>query len=161
MKSNDDGYWAYTESVIDAVIDLLDDDAFPAKFKQFPQWKGDLAAAHLVLIELGNGGLCQFFLNSTGIVAPEALAAFRRIGLPVIADTLEEAMRSFGPDYPRERDTRNALLAAKTGHSPDDPKWDPYTHGYFKELDPRLFGGRDFDQFYDALDAYAKANAAS
>ena len=80
---------------------MLDDDAFPAKFKEFPQWKGDLAAAHLALIELGNGGLCQFFLNSTGIVAPEALAGFRRMGLSIVADVLEEAMQTFGSEYPR------------------------------------------------------------
>ncbi len=119
-----------------------------------------MAAAHLALIEFGNGGLCQFFLNSTGVVAPEALAAFRRMGLSTVADALEEAMQVFGSDYPRNSDARAAVLASKTGHTAKAPAWKPYTRGYFKELDLRLFSDGKFDSFYDALDSYARANAA-
>jgi hypothetical protein len=47
-----------------------------------------LYASHFSLSEIHNGGLLQFFWNSTGIIAPEAAAGFTSIGMPKLAAIL-------------------------------------------------------------------------
>ncbi len=81
-----------------------------------PEHVGLLFAAHWAYHETGNGGLSQFFQNSTGIVAPEAVRGFRAIGQTSTADVLERAMRRFGRVYPRDRQERQALMVTS-----DDP----------------------------------------
>jgi len=60
--------------------------------------------------EVLNGGLSQFFGNSTGVLAPEALQALSTLGMPRLAAKLQEAMDWFGTPYPRERERREAKL---------------------------------------------------
>lgn len=43
--------------------------------------------------EVRNGGFSQFFENSTGMLAPEALQGFKMIGATSYAKVLEEAIR--------------------------------------------------------------------
>lgn len=43
--------------------------------------------------EVRNGGFAQFFENSTGMLAPEALQGFKMIGATSYAKLLEEAIR--------------------------------------------------------------------
>src|SRR5262249_40500524 len=69
-----------------------------------------LFASHWCQSEVRNGGFHQFFSNSTGILAPEAAAGFRAIGLEACASLLEEAMKHFGSPYPREREVRSENL---------------------------------------------------
>ena len=72
-----------------------------------------LYATHMFLAEVHNGGLLQFFWNKTGIVAPESVAGFRAIGMPIIASLLEKTASMLGFPYPRDRNDRcDALLAA-------------------------------------------------
>jgi Domain of unknown function (DUF4375) len=69
-----------------------------------------LFAAYWTYGEVMNGGFSQYFANSTGIVAPEAVRGFREIGQTAVADVLQRAMAHFGSVYPREREQRHALM---------------------------------------------------
>ena len=73
--------------------------------------------------EILNGGLAQFFGNSTGVLAPEAVQALEVLGMPRLAKKLREAMDWFGSPYPRERELRQAKLETFSA-----------THG--EEIDP-------------------------
>ena len=57
-----------------------------------------------------NGGLDQFFWNSSGDLALLAQAGLRRLNLPVTAAALDSALAHFGPAYPVDRDARHAVL---------------------------------------------------
>jgi Domain of unknown function (DUF4375) len=127
-------YWSviepYWDSLTGAWADVND---FLRVYRQAPQVVQHLYAAHWCQSEVCNGGLHQFFHNSTGILAPEAVVGFKAIGLKELASTVQEAMDYFGNTYPRERSARLMLL-------PDSPvgkrsSWDPFT-----ALDDRFYG---------------------
>jgi Domain of unknown function (DUF4375) len=87
-------------------------DVFLAQFSQLRPEIGHLFAAVWCQSEVLNGGFQQFFANSTGVLAPEALKGFRALGLVEWADLLEEAMGLFGEPYPRVRDKRTSVLSS-------------------------------------------------
>jgi hypothetical protein len=66
-------------------------------------------------IEVYNGGFHQYFSNSTGLHAPEAVCGFRALGLNEIAEIVEKAMSVFGEEYPRDRETREEFLDSIEG----------------------------------------------
>ncbi len=112
---------------------------------------GLLFAAQWCQSEVRNGGLHQFFSNSTGVLAPEALAGFSAIGLAEWAIILEEAMAYFGNSYPREQADRLRLLTGRPGSRRE--QWDP-----FCTLDERFYAwlhGEE-DRWQRAADAYAE-----
>jgi|SRR5688572_2692396 len=71
-----------------------------------------LFAAHWCQTEVLNGGLWQFFMNSTGVLCPEAIEAYSAIGMPKLSSVLSDAASWFGPEYPRATRERRALLSA-------------------------------------------------
>ena len=85
-------------------------DVFQRDFSAAGEVHGTLFAAYWPQAEILNGGLLQFFRNSTGVLAPEAVAAYERLGLPLLASNLQDAMDWFGSPYPREREVRRARL---------------------------------------------------
>jgi hypothetical protein len=61
--------------------------------------------------QICNGGFSQFFYNSYGELAHEALAGFELLGMAPYADILREAYAVFpGQRIPKDRDERVALL---------------------------------------------------
>jgi len=124
-------------------------EVFKAGFGEYPSWVGDLLAVHWILSEVSNGGLKQFFWNSTGILAPEAVEGFSQMGLPEVAKVVKEAMAFFGAEYPRDKNRRRELLGDCEG-SP------------FVAMEERLYALSDdgFEKFYETMDDYAKKNAA-
>jgi len=63
--------------------------------------------------EINNGGMHQYFLNSSGDFAGETPAVFRRIGAEEAARILSEANAFFGQDGPpADREARMAALLA-------------------------------------------------
>lgn len=91
--------------------------------------------AQWVCNEVYNGGFHQYFWNSTGLHAPEAVTGFRTLGLDDIAEIVEKTMSVFGKEYPREREARIEFLDSIEGD--DISEWNP-----FFELD---------DVFYEAI----------
>src|SRR5262249_6707914 len=92
-------------------ISIYDDpERFLEVFTATHEPQALLFAADWCQSEVHNGGLHQFFLNATGILAPEAERAFRFLDIAEAADVLAAAMRLFGPEYPRRHDARVAHL---------------------------------------------------
>jgi hypothetical protein len=82
-------------------------------------------AVYWLQAEVLNGGLGQFFANDTGVLAPEAVAACRTLGLPQLAAKIEEAMTWFGLPYPRRREPRHEALQAYERDHPGQGPFDP------------------------------------
>jgi hypothetical protein len=121
-------------------------DEFLRQFRSVRPEAGHLYAAHWCQSEVCNGGLHQFFFNTTGLLAPEALKGFRAIGIGPLAQILKDAMGYFGEPYPRDRSVRNEMLPARSGSRKD---WDP-----FYNLDTRFF--ESVDRWESAANAYAE-----
>lgn len=126
-------------------------DVFLDEFNQVGPKLGHLFAADFCFSEICNGGLYQFFWNSSGVLAPEAHAGFIALGLPKTAKLLAKAMKFFGPEYPRDRAERQALLP--DGPEETQEEWNPFDKMdtlYFKLYDQENGG------FEKAADAYAR-----
>jgi hypothetical protein len=116
-------YWHSIESVWNEINIYDGPDIFLETYGKVPVKIGLLYAAHFCQSEVCNGGFGQFFFNSTGVLAPEAVRGFRAIGQNQIAGLIENAMSSFGSMYPRDREDRQSLLdglGSKTFDGLDD-----------------------------------------
>ncbi len=66
--------------------------------------------------EFSNGGVHQFFYNSSGAVAPEVYDAFRELGLERQAAIYKRALDMFAAKYLRDmQKRRDKYFATKTG----------------------------------------------
>jgi|SRR6266851_3325923 len=144
-------YWRLLEPLGDAISIYDGPKVFLEQFRKVPLETGLLFAAHCCQAEVCNGGFHQFFSNSTGVLAPEALQAFQGMSLEDWAGLLEEAMRFFGSPYPRDRNKRVALLSKASGSRREE--WDP-----FNELDDRFYEWlhAEKDRWERAADAFAR-----
>jgi hypothetical protein len=141
-------YWKLIEPFWIPLNESWDDDprAFLALFRQVPVAVGHLYASHWCQSEVSNGGLHQFFYNTTGLLAPEALAGFRAVGLHECADVMAEAIGYFGPRYPRERSLRLRRLPETIDQRA--------TRDVFVALDERFYDA-EADRWYRVADIYA------
>jgi Domain of unknown function (DUF4375) len=87
-------------------------EIFARTFSSVPRPAGLLFAAHFCQSEICNGGFRQFFSNSTGVLAPEAIEGFNAIGQDFVAGIIQEACSLFGQPFPRERSLRLSKLEA-------------------------------------------------
>ena len=108
------------------------EDAVVEHLEKLPPRVKHLYAAHWCVSEVCNGGLYQFFGNTTDFLAPEARAAFEAIGLLEWCGILSQGMRFFGEPYPRDRARRCAMLP--TWRRGERDKSDP-----FSDLDTRFY----------------------
>ena len=159
-------YWDQIEQAFEDVDIYETYDVFKQGAAKYPEWKIDILAVHWTMSEVVNGGLEQYFSNSTGILAPEAVLGFQRIGKPQLAAALQKAMALLGEPFPRERKEREARLAGLTGKQSEGgqgfsivPKWVAKKVGMksrqspFEEMDEVLGGAGD--DVEEALDEYA------
>jgi|CXWL01.1.fsa_nt_gi hypothetical protein len=149
-----DSYWNDISEAF-GEISIYDGASVLAKdLKKFPSHIGDLLAAHWFLSEMQNGGIAQFFLNSSGILAPEAADGFARMGLSPISDTLRKSMSRLGVEYPRDKAARQ--LALCTLADVEDPS-DACSSNVFTEEEEAIyaFGDGDVRRIYDRMDSYA------
>jgi hypothetical protein len=151
MGRNAQGYWALLEPIWEKVSIYDRVEVFESQFNLAPNASRTLFAAHWCQSEVRNGGLHQFFTNSTGVLAPEAIVAYEALGMPKVAAVLRAAVAWFGPIYPRERDAREALLDTYENENPE--QWNP-----FERLDDQFFELIDEENggFRKAADGYAK-----
>lgn len=151
-KSPAGGYWALVDPVWRSVSIYDGPAAFLAGFGRLRPEVGHLLAAHWCQSEVRNGGFHQFFMNSTGVLAPEARDGFRAIGLTEWADIVAEAMAWFGAPYPREQADRQDRLIPLMDEGRDREEWDP-----FADLDDRFYEWLHAgpDRWDRAADAYA------
>jgi hypothetical protein len=148
LKQTDEGYWLLIEPVWLTLNRSWDDgcEEFLRQFRKVPVEVGHLYAAHWCQSEVCNGGFHQFFSNTTGLLAPEALDGFRAIGVTDLTEVLSEAISFFGGPYPRERAARIALVPKR--QTARRETWDP-----FYPLDERFY--ENIDGWEQAADAYA------
>jgi hypothetical protein len=93
--------------------------------------------------EIMNGGFNQFFSNSTGVLAPEALTGYRAIGLPECAQVVATAIARFGQRYPRSRKAREAAMQPLYRIAAERGQRDP-----FMELDDLYVAAWEREGFY-------------
>jgi hypothetical protein len=110
------GYWKVIEPFWDLINIYDGPELFRSTYDSAPKVSGLMFAAHFCQSEVCNGGFGQFFSNSTGVLAPEAVEGFRQIGQPQVAKVVESAMELLGPAYPRDRHEREERLP----HLPKD-----------------------------------------
>jgi Domain of unknown function (DUF4375) len=105
------GYWKVVEPFWDLINIYDGPEVFRSTYDSAPKIAGLMFAAHFRQSEVCNGGFGQFFSNSTGVLAPEAVDGFRQIGQPQVAAVVESAMELLGSAYPRDRDEREERLS--------------------------------------------------
>lgn len=112
IANND--YFDVIEPVWDAVSIYDGPDQYKADLASFSDSQRFLVACHWCTSEVNNGGLYQFYSNSTGIVWADALEGFRAVGLLELADIIEESAKRLGgaPSFYRE-DRERALYELK------------------------------------------------
>lgn len=137
-------YWTLVEPVWLPLNRSWDDgpDEFVRLFRAIRTEIGHLYAGHWCQSEVCNGGLHQFFFNTTGLVAPEAVDGFRAIGATMWAEVLAEAMEMFGSPYPRVREVRLQFL----------PMHQPRRHS-LSRLDDRFY---EWDDWKTVANIYAE-----
>jgi Domain of unknown function (DUF4375) len=69
-----------------------------------------LFSIHWQHLEIYNGGFWQYFFNSTSESAPEAIAGWRAIGLPEVAEVTVAACARVGSPLPGSKDERRRIV---------------------------------------------------
>lgn len=129
--SDGDAYFAVIEPHFQRVSIYAGPAKYLAEYAATPERPRNLLTAHWCAAEISNGGFMHLFSSSAGVVAPEALVGLRAMGLGESAAVVEEAMKVFGANYPREHRARHkAVTAYKRRQKVDNP---------FAELDERFF----------------------
>lgn len=126
-----------------------------------PKPERTLAVMEIFNSEFENGGIHQFFFNSSGAIAPDLPAAMLELGLPRQAELMQQALAMFPDPYPRDREVRRQKPSGE-GWTDWDEKLSAMTDAFyaldggpsFIELNGQraLIGGPDFRQ---AMLAYA------
>lgn len=96
--------WMMTEG--EAFLQVWSDDVFDSTKVYAEIELVYLFASWYAVSDIENGGLSQFFGNSTGALAPEAVVGLKLVGRHDASSILEAAMSLFGNDYPRIRQQR-------------------------------------------------------
>ncbi|MDP1663309.1 MAG: DUF4375 domain-containing protein [Phycisphaerales bacterium] len=124
--ASDAGYWPQVQQAFDDASIYAAPEEWLTGLARHPRNTGLLLAVHWLAAEVDNGGLIQFFDNSTGVVAPEAVEGLAAIGMPESAAEVSAAMARLPHPYPRDQSQRLAHRAA-------------FTHGVLVAVDNRLY----------------------
>ncbi|MGV3484242.1 MAG: DMP19 family protein [Planctomycetaceae bacterium] len=130
--------WLFVHEVVP--WDCWSDEGYDPSKSTFPRDVQILAAADYGKADIDNGGLHQFFGNSTGRFAPEMVEWLERSGLTDAAIVLREAMQVFGEEFPRSQSSRQQVLAKF--EAPTREEGDP-----FYEMDDRFFAATKDEVF--------------
>jgi len=101
-----DAYFEALEPYWDRISIYDGPETFLRQFAEAPRFVQTIFAAHVCQAEVCNGGFHQFFKNSSGVLAPEAVEAFRSLGMPHVAEVVATAMSLLGDEFPRDREER-------------------------------------------------------
>ena len=153
----EESYWDIIEKAYPSATVYEGEETWTSEMKKYPSWVIDVLSVHWTVAEVENGGFAQYFLNTTGVMAPEALEGLKKLGSDKAAAMLCRAMNHLGSVYPRSRDVRAGLMAAKSDHNPKEKAWDPYQDNPFEDLEEEFFDLTG--EIYAALDRYARNHA--
>jgi hypothetical protein len=85
-------------------------DAWLISLEGIPREAVMLFCLHWCELEVQNGGLSQYFYNSTGVTYPEAAEGFRKIGMLRVADILHQAAAKLGQPFPFDIERRRDIV---------------------------------------------------
>lgn len=138
------------DRIRDKIFDCWDEDGFHPDRINEPLEVLLFWAARICVGQADNGGLYQFFVDYSGVVAPEAVKGLRMLSLEEGADVLLRAMAFFGEPYPISHKIRQKRLAEIQGDGDNREEWDP-----FDELDDEFFYCAS-EHFDDIADRFAE-----
>ena len=145
-----DRAWAAIEPFWGAVDIYGSPDDFRETSRVVPERVGLLLAIRWLDSEVRNGGFHQFFQNSTGVLAPEALEGLLALGAQETAMVVSEAVARFGSSYPRDRERRLSSLRELEREGDERSEWDP-----FFELDQIYYEVSDREGLHERADRFA------
>ena len=154
MSKSIQSYWELLEPYLESFDIYEGPEHFFNSVAKVPRLSVLLYAAHMSWSEIENGGFLQLFVNSTGLIVPEAIEAFRLIEMPIASNLIAEASLSLGTPYPRERNGRQRALLVASGLSDEDlrsifDKQPPDSYRGFAEATRPLSFRRLEDQFWE------------
>lgn len=121
----------------------IDDERQLARnLANLPKDQRTLLAMHVFNAEFGNGGVHQFFLNSSGAFAPEVYDAFIELGLDRQAAIFKRGLDLFGSRYERDTQRRQARFFDRPEWNDWDKKLEALTDAFYA-----LDGGMTVVQF--------------
>jgi hypothetical protein len=143
--------WLAVEPVYSRVSTDSPNEFFEG-FSQLLPAQGHLFAAYCAQSDVNIGGLYQFFLDSTGVMAPESARGLRFLEQAELADILERAIALFGADYPRGQERREAAVERLTRPENPFPALDAAFHKALVPFDEKVDGfiRRHMDFFFKA-----------
>lgn len=111
--------------------------------------------------EVYNGGLLQFFMNSSGAFVPYLNSALRTVGANTVLPIVEEAVATVGPDMPWNDDVKRWHAIKNLSDEVRDHIWalDKRLGDHLGELSILLLGyvSRNRDQFGMSEDFWKEA----
>ena len=128
-------YWAAVEQVWDTIDIYSGEERFLSTFASCNRDRALLFAAHWSQSEIVNGGLTQFFHNSTGVLAPEAVQAFIAIGMPEASRQIEIGMELLGLPFVRDRAVRMAQIESILDREYEQRHGAPRKYGSFRYVE--------------------------
>jgi hypothetical protein len=151
-------YWTLVKPVWDSISIYDGANRFVADYEAAPEVSRVLFAAHWCQSEICNGGFHQFYSNSTGVLAPEALDAFKKLGMPKVAELIAQSMSRFDSPFPRDRTLRQSMLDAHAeAHTESPDPFDALDDPFFNALESEAGG---FEAAANAFAAAWQAEAA-
>ena len=145
-------YWSLVKPVWDTIAIYDGGDHFLSDYANSPEVSKVLFAAHWCQSEVCSGGFHQFYSNPTAVLAPEAVDAFRKIGMPETAELVSQSMSWFDSPFPRDRAEREELLESHASEHPENPNpFDALDDPFFRLVETETGG------FDAAANAYAEA----
>lgn len=141
--------------------DFRGDDA-PARLAAIPDPYRALYLTAYAEFEIYNGGISQYFTNSSGQLAPMAVEAFETIGLPKQASVIAKGVAMFPEPFPNDPGAYTSHVP-ETG-KPADREPDEDDRLWSKEWDRKLsrltksFG--KWEPVREAIAAYARREGA-
>jgi len=148
-----ESYWDLVDPYWEKISIYHGPERLDSDLTKAPRHVQVLFCVHWHNSEVCNGGFDQFFFNSTGVLAPQAVAGYRVLGRPDLAEMLEYAMRLLGKQYPRDLDQRERKLR-KWGVSKKLFKLDDK---YFDVYEAQVHAG----PLYECMDEFARREEAA
>lgn len=112
--------------------------------------------------EIYNGGVAQYFTNSSGTFAPMAAAALETIGLPKQAAVIAKGVAAFPEPFPDDPGAYSSRAPGKHGEAAGDPDAEDrrWSREWDRKLDRLTKGWGDWETVRAAIAAYARLEGA-
>lgn len=130
-KLGDNERLGYLTEALDRKIDWKKSaDDIARQLAALPKEERNLIALSTFNMEFENGGVHQFFFNSSGDIAPEVMAAMDDLGLAPQAEIFRRALAMFDAPYIRDNTLRRER-GFKSGWSDGDEKLSKLTDEFY------------------------------